>query len=504
LGSGITLAGSGPVTFSSGNSQVSGVTYTGSVTDAGTSGVTVNTSATTAFVGKVINITSPLNVFGTANFTSNGTITYNTSGNIPLGNVVLAQGSSGSDSFTSTTGNIYQVNTSVITNNSTKSTISFVSNSTGNNGVTLSNSNLITPAAGNTISISSSGNSSFTSNSDIYLSNVTVFPGLGQTPNSTDVQLTVTSTSGNIAQSTGSSIYVWGNTTFIANNSKALNGIKLQNGGNNFGNLTLTSTSGNVSVTESATSAFNSVTAVNFTAASTNGDIISTSNGSNLSITGNTYVTANKGSISLTNANNSLTGGSGYSITFNAAGNVSLTDTRTLSVLNSGSFAAGNLIFTNNTGTALITDQAGSSKITVLGSANFITNGSSGGINFTGANDSFGALLTRGNNVTIFNKGDLVLLPGSVDTNAFITATGNISTSLIGGSVYGLLSLTSGGNVTLTNDIAVTSSLLINAPGIINLSALSNYVDFARGTITPIINGTATTTATSLYLPPSP
>ena len=499
LGSGISLLGAGAVTFCSGNSQLtSTTTFAGGISDAGTTGVTVNSAAPTTFIGKVISVTSPLNSIGAVSFTSNGSVAYTATGNINLAGLTLGASASGTNTIQSTTGNITQSGS--ITSSSTNSPISFLASSTGNNGVVLNGTVTINAAPANVISITASGNSTLNNANDITLGNVTVFPGSGQTTNSTDVQLQIISVSGNISQKSGTSVYVWGNTTL---NTGGKNGVVLTQAGNNFGALTIGSgTSGNATITESATSSYTYVKANNFTAVSTYGDIVTPTINAQVLVSGNSNFKANN--ISLTNGSNQLSGGNGLSITLNAAANATIVDTNSQTIIANGSYVGGNLSVTNLNASGLITDQAGTSGITVNGIASLIANSSSGGINFTGTNDSFSGLLTRANSVTLFTKGNLVLAPGSVDTYAFITATGNISTSGLGGSGYGLLSLISGGNVSITNDTVFTSSLSITAPGTINLSALSTYVDLAKGTIVPVINGTATNTATSTYTPPNP
>jgi len=499
LGNGISLLGSGNVTFNTGNNQNGGVTYAGGISDAGTTGVTINSAVVTSFIGKTISVTSPLNSLGLVQFTSNGSINYSSVGNVTLNGIDLYAGASGANTIQSTTGNItqtYRINAPL----ATKSPFSFLASSTGNNGVVLGLANTINANPTNVISITASGNSSLINGNDLTLGNTTVFPGLGQTPNSTDVQLNVKAT-GNISQSSGTSIYVWGNTTLNSTGSTALNGVSLTNGGNNFGALTVLA-SGNAKLTESATSSYTQVIAQNFTATSTYGDIVTPTINSTIAVSGNSVLKANN--ISLTNAGNTLSGGNGSTISLTSVANSTIVDIKSQTIIANGSSIGGNLAITNINASSLITDQAGSSGITVGGIASFVANSSSGGINFTGTNDTFSSLIIRGNSVTLFNKGNLVLAPGSVATYAFITATGNITTNGLGGSGFGLLSLISGGNVAISNDFVFTSSLAITAPGTINLNGLSTYVDFSNGSIVPVINGVATNTATTTYTPPNP
>ena len=504
LGNGISLLGAGNVTFNSGNSQTGGVTVTGGISDAGTTGVTINSSVITSFVGKTISVTSPLNnIGGQVNLTSNGSINYTSNGSVLLGAVTIYNGASGQNTIQSLTGNISEAAgvTNNITSTSVNSPISFIASSTGNNGVVLANPNTINANPANVISISASGNSSLVNSADITLGNITVFPGNGQTPNTTDVQLYVSSTSGNISQKSGTSVYVWGNTTL---NSKGTNGITLTNGGNNFGAITATATSsGNVKITESATSTYNSVVANNFNATSTYGDILTPTSNAAITVSGNSVLNANN--IALTNSSDVLSGSNG-TISITALGNANITQNSSTALIAAGTKVGGNLSITDMISGATISDQGSSTGLSVTGVLSVTANPSLSTVTLSSNNNTFGGLLTSAGNVTIYNKGNLVLLPGSNDLTAFITATGNISTSGVGGSIYTTLSLVSGGNVTITNDTKFLAggALLITAPGVVNLSALSNIIDFNNGSIVPYINGLPAAVATPTYLPPSP
>jgi len=501
IGNGISLLGNGAVTFCSGNAQTSGVTYAGGITDAGTTGMTLN-ARSVSFVGKTISVTSLLstyNALGTTAFTSNGSVSITENNNIILAVSSLKLAASGSNYIASQTGNITQ--TGALTISGSNSPISFTAAATGNMGVVLNQTNIINSSAKNLIGISASGNSVLITNNDIYLGNVVINQS-STTPSSNDSQLTVSAGSGatgNIAQGSGTTIYSWGNANFTSTGSK---GVSLTNLGNNFGALTVSAGStGNVSITETATSAYNTVSANNFTANSYAGDIITATGNQAMAISGNSALSANN--ITLTAAGNYLSGSTG-TILLAAKSNATIVDSNLTTTLLNGSNVAGNLTVTNRTSGALLTDQSGTSGVTVGAIATL----KSAAISFTGSNNVFGGLSTTSTlSNTVKVLGNLVLLPGSISTYGFFTATGNISTSGAGASGFTNLNLSAGGNVDLSkplSEIVITGSLVISAPGFINLSGLSTYADFANGSIIPVINGTATNVATGTYTPPNP
>ena len=501
IGNGISLLGNGAVTFCSGNAQTSGVTYAGGITDAGTTGMTLNAKSV-SFVGKTISVTSLLstyNALGTTAFTSNGSVSITENNNINLAASSLRLAASGSNYIASQTGNITQ--TGALTISGSNSPISFTAAATGNMGVVLNQTNVINSSAKNLIGISASGNSVLITNNDIYLGNVVINQS-STTPGSNDSQLTVSAgygSTGNIAQGSGTTIYSWGNASFTSTGSK---GVSLTNLGNNFGALTVNAGStGNVSITETATSAYNTVTANNFTANSYSGDIITATGNAAMAISGNTALSANN--ITLTAAGNYLSGSTG-TISLAAKSNATIVDSNLTTTLLNGSNVAGNLTVTNKTSGALLTDQSGSSGITVGAIATL----KSAAISFTGSNNVFGGLSTTSTlSNTVKVLGNLVLVPGSISTYGFFTASGNISTSGAGASGFTNLNLSAGGNIDISkplSEIVITGSLVISAPGFINLSGLSTYSDFANGSIIPVINGTATNLATGTYTPPNP
>ena len=494
LGTGINLQGSGSVTFNSGNVQTTGVTLSGGVSDSG-SAVTVNSSAQTIITGKTISITNPLSSYGPVQITSNGSVNFTNNGNVILTNLTLNSGASGASYITSTTGNISQVNAMSIAT-AKAPTLSFTAASTGNNGVNLGVTNTVWTGA--ITNITASGNSAYVTNNDITLGTISILPSTNASPTSS--QLSVSTTSGNITQTSTSGVYVWGATTLTQVGSGATTGISLPNGaGNNFGAINVNATT-NSNIVENATTAYSSVSAVNWTAQSLKGDVINTTNSNPIIVTGNTTLISNTGNINIASpltGNNTLEG-SGKLISVSAAGNVTLNDYSNLTTLANASTVGGNLSVTNSKNNGTIADQAGTSGITVTGIASFLETGSVVGyINLTGINNKFGGLLTKAvTSATIFASGNLVLAPGSAVGTESITVTGNITTNGTGGSSYTNLYLTTNlGSVTISNPTSISSSLTITAPlGTVNLAGLSASVD---------LKGNTPTVTSSTYIPPS-
>jgi len=499
LGSGINLNGTGAVTFTSGN-LTSGAVY-----DNASTAVTVNASSvpSVTFIGKTISITNNANTLPTVAFTSNGqgSVSYTNNNSVVIGGLNLGTLYTGAVSITSVSGNITQ-NTTAFVDSSANAPLTFTaSTTTANQGVVLGNTNGVFSNAKNIVTITASGNSAYVTNNDVYLGNVTIFPVIGSTPNATDAQFALgASTTLNISQSATTSVKVWGNTqiTSGAAGTATTPSINLNNAGNNFGQLTVTATTGNAKVVEAATSSYNNINVINMTANSTTGDIITSTTNSAFNIRGSSSFSA-AGQISLTNVNNVLNAstGTGGTVTLNSGGNTSINDIAAFVTIANGSFIGGNLSITDPTTNAMIMDQAGTSGVTVTGIASLLA--TAGSINFSGTNNNFGGLLTKStgsNNVRV--AGNLVLVPGSADANGYFTSGGNISTSGSGGSAYTYLTLvTTLGSVTISNPTNITGLLTINAPlGTVNLSGLSASVDL-HGTVIPTV-----TAAT--YIPPSP
>ena len=508
LGSGINLTGnnsSASVTFTSGSQNL------GSVSDSVNSPISVYGN-TVNFVGRTITLggsSNPNNNFSIVTFTSNGAINYSESGTLALGSVTLGTAAT-SASFTSTTGNVYQTNTSVLSSPNTASwsfTARGTNAGTGTVGsVTLANANTIgsgisaNPGSIGTISISATGNSSLRNGADINLGTIGIYnTGNGAT-------LALNATTGNINQGS-SSVWVYGNTTL-----NAAGNVTLAGAGNNFGQLTVTAGAtgptygtGNATILETGTSAYTTVNANIFTATSAQGSIVLA--------TPNTAITVQKANITASNGSIALSGTSGASnyntgaITLVSSGNVSIQDSNaTATIIGSGTNIGGNLIVINKTNSATITDSSGLAGVVVAGSASFTATGTNANVLLTNPYDSIGNGLFGNVSSTLSANltGNLVILGGTTATTGIFTASGNISNQ--GGvatTKFGTLSLsTATGNVTLTDPLWVTAgttgSLYIYAPlGAVNLGGLYKSID---------LNGASPTVLSpnAQYIAPNP
>ncbi len=155
-------------------------------------------------------------------------------------------------------------------------------------------------------------------------------------------------------------------------------------------------------------------------------------------------------------------------------GNVTLTDTNGTTTLGTGTNVTGTLTIRNSANGA-ITD-GGAGNITVGG--NVLLDAGSGNIALSGPSSSFGAIQFRGGTVTIAEDKPLNLNAGSV-ANGSVTLSSNsdIITSGLGTSTFAgpstSLTLSAGGNITITNPIFVANGLTFRALGAVDLSALS-------------------------------
>ena len=463
IGSNVVLPGTGKITFTTGN-----LNY-GTVADTAGSAMTLNaTQGSAAFTGNNISITNASSVMGTIAFTSNGNVTYTNNGNIILAASSLGATASGANTIQSVTGNISQ--TGVLTVLGVNTPISFLASTTNNNGVMLTQTNLVNGSARNTISITGSGNSAYYSGNTtgIYLGTVNI--GYNTSPAGSQFTACATSTA-NINETSG--IYVWGNTSLIANGGNVV----MTAAGNNFGAITATATStGNISITEAATSSYLQVntSSGNFTAQSVTGDIITSTqtNNSAIVVGGNSNINA-AGQISLTNSGDKFNG-VGYSTTLTSGSNATLLGTQSASnaylIIGSGTNVKGNLIVTNTYSGGQINDQGSTSSITVNGTSAFLEtglNGSSvanGQVNLTGQNNVFtGGLSIQGFIANIYTLGNVIILPASTVTNANYTSlNGNISTAGLGGSNFGTLNLNAPfGSITVNNSLIINVGMTL-------------------------------------------
>ena len=242
-------------------------------------------------------------------------------------------------------------------------------------------------------------------------------------------------------------------------------------------------TANNVTIHETATSAYSAVTANQFTAISDLGNIALYS--SNTAITtgvngGNTTLTAVNGGVNLAGTASSSTYGTGV-VTINAGANSSISSISNLFQIGSGTSVIGNLSITDPILGATIADQSGSSSLNVTGILSLLA--ASGNLQLTAANNTVGGLVTQAAYAdNIFIQGNLNLVAGSyAPGSANYTATGSITST--GASTFGYLNLTSQtGNVVLSTQTSVLNQLTVIArSGSVDLSGLSLSVDLHVG-----------------------
>jgi len=185
-------------------------------------------------------------------------------------------------------------------------------------------------------------------------------------------------------------------------------------------------------------------------------------------------LTATKGNITLTGTNAS----NGAPITVSTTGNLALTDSSTATKLASGTSVSGTSTIRNTNGAGTVSDVSGG---LLLGGAVLIDMtgaAATGNISITGSGNSFGAIQFRAATVTIAEDKTLNIAAGSLATGtATLSSLADIITSGAGSSIFSgpatSLTLTAGGNITITNPIAVANGLTFRALGSVDLSALS-------------------------------
>jgi hypothetical protein len=303
-------------------------------------------------------------------------------------------------------------------------------------------------------------------------------------------------TANNISQSAPLSIF--GSSTFNATNSIALN-----NAANNFGPLSLTSQTGNqsVSVVEGNTLNLRAVSmpagggsAGTFTANSVNGDVIDTGLGGvrmggavNAPGAGIVTLTANNGNIIIDDPTSDVLTTAG--LVFNAR-NV------TLSVLGSlgsnlvlGANATPSSVSGNLTASSALGNIGNAGPISVGGTASFTS--PNGNIAIAQPNVGFGALRFVGNQVNISEAGNMDVLTGSTAFGpANLVSGGSISIVDAGGGstvTFGnTVNMAAVGNITLRLVQAV-GQMAVTASGTKDLSALSISTDLNNKT--PVFGG---------------
>ena len=186
-------------------------------------------------------------------------------------------------------------------------------------------------------------------------------------------------------------------------------------------------------------------------------------------------LTAANGNITLTGTNLS----NGAPIKLSTNGNVAFTDTAAVATrLASGTSVAGTATLRNTSGTATLSDISGGLLLSGTVLVDMTGAAATGNINITGSGNSFGAFQFRANTVTIAEDKTLNIAAGSLATGvANLSSLADIITSGAGSSIFSgpatSLTLTAGGNITITNPIAVANGLTFRALGAVDLSALS-------------------------------
>lgn len=494
LGSGINLGGTGAVSFTSTGSSAGIVDSAPNIRIFGASTFTSDNSISITNAGHSLGAVSLVTTGGTvsgAQFVpaSSMNITYTEGGTANLATVTInsnavtaansttgAAPAPGSLTVVSTGGNIQQSaagSISVPSPSGSTNTVSFTSNA---GAVTLTNgagTNNIVPA----IAISAVGNSSIAQTSgNVVLGNVAVTGGTFTVDTSAGVARTIT-------QATGTTVKAFGNSTFNTQGAK----ITLTNSGNNFGGVTANSqisaaAGADIAITETGTLNFlsvNSGTAGTLAATSESGAIIQSGTGG-LTVGGNATFTASAAGITLNTGTTSNTfgGATNKNILVTTAGNVSIQDASTVTILNGNSNVGGALTLKNTQGTGTIKDSPGT--LTVSGNVLFDTTTNAGSsVSIGSSTASLGGIQFRSGTVTIVENASLNLLAGSVASGPVsLTSSGNIVTSGSGGGTFqSTLQLNASGSITITNPIFVNgasgSGLTFRALGAVDLSALS-------------------------------
>jgi len=351
-------------------------------------------------------------------------------------------------------------------------------------------------------------NGAFTTTGNVVTANISAPSGAAAVQSSgnltlgnTNVNSLAATTSVNLFQS--AALRVFGSASF-----KATGNITLTNTSNNFGRVSLetTTASRNITITEDGTLNLGTVTMPasatgSFTATSVSGDIIDTGLanlriGGTVAAVGSGVVTLNAtaGNIVIDDPTTEFatTGG----VVFNAR-NVTLAPLGSVALV-LGSAAApaittGNLTVTTALPTGNI-QSAGS--VQAGGDASF--QAASANIALTGAANKFGTVRFVGQTVSLIESDDTAIVTGSTAlSSASISSGGNISLVNRGGIVSfngASTTLSAAGNITLPKLMQAVGVLTVNASGTKDLSALSQSADL-QGKV-PNNSGTGA------YLPP--
>ncbi|MBM3842088.1 MAG: S-layer family protein [Verrucomicrobia bacterium] len=465
-----------------GNLTVGSIVATAANGSAGNSGTITQASGTS------------VNSFGLAKFTTaNNNIVLGNAGN-NFGRVEVVTNASESRTVTVVEEGTMRLGTlnSRGTSTLTSRTGSIIEDPDANVTVT-NNGTLNLNAANGSVLIggTTTRNGAFTTGGNVVTANISAPSGAAAvqstgnlTLGNTNVNSLTATTTQNLFQS--AALRVFGSASF-----KATGNITLTNTGNNFGRVSLetTTASRNITITEAGTLNLGTVAMQggatgSFTATSVSGDIIDTGLanlriGGTVAAVGSGVVTLNAtaGNIVIDDPTTEFatTGG----VVFNA-NNVTLSPLGSVAlVLGSAAapaIATGNLTVTTALPTGNILS-AGS--VQAGGDASF--QAASANIALTGAANKFGTVRFVGQQVSLIESDDTAIVTGSTALqSASISSGGNISLVNRGGivSFNGVsTTLSASGNITLPKLMQAVGVLTVNAAGTKDLSALSKSAD---------------------------
>jgi filamentous hemagglutinin family protein len=498
LGTGINLNGTGANSLTAGGNIVdtAGSSFYIAGATTFTSGGSINlANGTSNNVGTVT-----LNLTGTAITNS---IAYAEGSTVRLGGIsIAATGSTGSVTISSATGDIIEAGAINLSANPLLSGVTF--NAVAG-AVTLTNANLIgttTSTAVLPVSINALNASALTVNDSLMLGKSKISNG-GLTLNTVG-----DGTSGVIVQKSGTSLFVYGNPTFVTAGAA----VTLTQSGNNFGAITVDTTNAGgtpagatVNIRETATNNYAGVrtgTAGAFTALDDTGDIIETPSAT-IVVGGKTTLTATAGSVLMndpvsgvfsSSTGSNLFGGGILAI---AANNIAITDGSAITTLVDGTKAAtGTLAVTNTAAGGGIVDGGSAASIISGGNATFITT-PTGYLNLSGLNSSFGALLfsigSGNGGSTITENATTNVIAGSIaQSNLTINSGGGFITSGSGAiGVNGNLTINALNSIIFSNQVNVTGVLTvksISGPTNLSIDSVANNLSGHQ----PVNNGNQT------------
>ncbi|HUR45555.1 MAG TPA: hypothetical protein VMZ27_06695, partial [Candidatus Saccharimonadales bacterium] len=497
LSGNLTVDAAGLVDFvGTGASSIAGTlnvtTSAGGIDDSGPGTLTVaGLSTLNAGAGNNITLNNN-NDFSTVVVTSGKDVTLNDQNGLNLGNLAVSGNlgvtAAGLVDFVGAGASTVAGNASITSaaiDDSGSGTLAVNGTTTLNAGagdITLDNNNDF-----NTVVVASANNVSLHDQNAINLGNLTVFGNLGVTAGGkvdfisagTSLifgGLNVTTPTGGIDDSGSGNLVVFGSSTLDAG---AANNINLDNAGNDFNTVSITSgkdvtlrdvsglnlgnlaVSGNLGVTAGGL-----VDLTGAGASTVGGTLGITSSGINdsgsgsLSVNGVTTLAAGASDITLDNNNNFST------VVINSGNNVTLKDQNAINL--------GNLALTGNLGVTAggLVDFVGTGASTVGGNVAVstptggITDSGSGTLNFAGT-----TTLDAGaaNNITLDNNNNLNVVTINSGKDVVLN---DVDAITVGGNVSGNLNTVSGGGTTF-NTLGVSGNLGATAGGVIGFNAVN-------------------------------